>query len=78
MKIKFDNLQKHLLCKLQSDSLQTCCHSGREKLEKMKERNQTLLPVRQRDVMIIDGESHVFLKVFQALRYEMFYPEWQL
>ena len=44
----------------------------------MKERNKTLLPVRQRDVMIIDGESHVFLKVFQALRYEMFYPEWQL
>ena len=28
--------------------------------------------------MIIDGESHVFLKVFQTLRYEMFYPQWQL
>ena len=37
-----------------------------------------MLPVRKGDVMIIDGESHVFLKVLQALRYEMFYPQWQL
>lgn len=27
--------------------------------------------------MIVDGESHVFLKVFQTLRYEMFYPQRQ-
>ena len=27
--------------------------------------------------MIIDGESHVFLKVFQTFRYEMFYPQRQ-
>ena len=31
----------------------------------------------ERDVMIIDGESHIFLKVFQTLRYEMFYPQRQ-
>ena len=47
-------------------------------LKKWREKNkETLLPVRQWDVMIIDGESHVFLKVFQTLRYEMFYPQWQ-
>lgn len=28
--------------------------------------------------MIIDGESDVLLKVFQTLRYEMFYPQRQL
>ena len=66
----FDNSQKHLLCNSYNLTLfRRDVSTGVQRVA---------LPVRQAHVVVIDGQGHVLLKVFQTLRYEVFYPQREL